>query len=216
MSNGRIFWNETPQNPAENLALCFFSSKGNKPGKIILNGFFVLDCCQAEWRAKWCSPYIHVPVEVNARWVNALKKGSTQSPGEGQPWHPAPAGPPCLLPASTGRHRGALGALASVLWLASHGDNTGPNTELQPASHPATRCPQEMIVSVPVCTDLFTALEQMQPLSCPAHRLCPSWPCLLNDMFFYPTMEVKPFLTLWQHGLDLGGFLGCKRWSRGS
>lgn len=103
MSNGRIFWNETPPNATENLALCFFSSKGNKPGKIILNGFFVLDCCQAEWRAKWCSPYMHVPVEVHECCINALKKGSTQSPGEDSPDTQLQlALPACCLPAQVG------------------------------------------------------------------------------------------------------------------
>lgn len=90
------------------------------------------------------------------------------------------------LPAGTSKHHGALGALASVPWSASHWDSTGSNTELQPASRPATRCPQEMIVLGPVCAHLFTALEQMQPLSCPAHRLCPSWPCFLMICFSIP------------------------------
>lgn len=143
---------------------------------------------------------MHIPVEeVHGCCVNALKKGST----------------PTLQPRGE-RALSLSSSWPSVPRLASHWDNTGPNTELQPASHPATRCPQEMIVSVPVCTDLSTGLEQMQPLSCPAHRLCPSWPCFLMICFSIPQWKWRPFLTLRQHRVDLGGFLGCKRPSKES
>lgn len=135
--------------------------------------------------------------------------GPVCSPGEREPSHPAPADPPCLLAqVSTTGHW--------VPWHLYHDQHpTGiAQDQTQSCSLPAAlphavpgndspwACLRTSIYCVR--TNAATVLPSTQAVSFLA--------LLFNDTFFYPTMEAKPFLTLWQHGLDLA----CKRLSRGS